>query len=165
MFQLIFAVISIALLAALAGASIFYGGAAFSGSTAKANVSSLVNQGQQIAGAAALFRTDNGGTTPTDIATQLVANDYLQSVPTPPTVGDASTSWGIGTDGTISYVFVRINDDAVPNTCAEVTNQNGGTAAATTAIVDPLTDVILTVGVPYNCVGADATATYFVYRM
>src|SRR3546814_5196795 len=80
MFQLIVAVISIALLAALAGASIFYGGAAFSGSTAKANVSSLVNQGQQIAGAAALFRTDNGGTTPTDIATQLVANDYLQSV-------------------------------------------------------------------------------------
>src|SRR3546814_5373062 len=83
MFQLIVAVISIALLAALAGASIFYGGAAFSGSTAKANVSSLVNQGQQIAGAAALFRTDNGGTTPTDLTTHLVANDYLQSVPTP----------------------------------------------------------------------------------
>src|SRR3546814_1323855 len=90
MFQLTVAVISSVLLAALAGASFFYGGAAFSGSTAKANVSSLVNQGQQIAGAAALFRTDNGGTTPTDIATQLVANDYLQSVPTPPTVGDRS---------------------------------------------------------------------------
>src|SRR3546814_18404836 len=71
----------------------------------------------------------------------------------------------MGTDGTISYVFVSINDDAVPNTCAEVTNQNGGTAAATTAIVDPLTDVILNVGVPYNCVVADATATYFDYRM
>lgn len=159
MFQLIVAVISIALLAALAGASIFYGGAAFSGSTAKANVSSLVNQGQQIAGAAALFRTDNGGTSPTDIVTDLVNNNYLQSAPTPPTVANAS-AWDITETGGVYYVHVAINTDAIGNICAEVTNQNGGTPQNVGT-----SDIELAAGVPYNCVGPEAGPASFVYRM
>jgi len=97
--QLIVAVISIALVAALAIASIFYGGDAFTKSSTKAQVTTLINQGQQIAGAAALFKTDNGYA-PTDIEADLVNGDiqYLANLPT----GTKSTSgnWEISGDAT-----------------------------------------------------------------
>lgn len=82
MFQLIVAVISIALIAALAIASIFYGGDAFTKSSTKAQVTTLINQGQQIAGAAALYKTDGGFIANGEAAvTQLVTDGYLAAVP------------------------------------------------------------------------------------
>lgn len=90
MFQLIVAVISIALIAALAIASIFYGGDAFTKSSEKANVTTLINQAQQIAGAAALFKTDKGVNVYADLVTPynvintstLVTEGYLANAPT-----------------------------------------------------------------------------------
>ena len=58
MFQLIVAVIAIALVIALTLASIFYGGEAFTRSSLKANVAAMVNQAQQISGAHTLYKTD-----------------------------------------------------------------------------------------------------------
>ena len=60
MFQLIVAVISIALVAVLAIASTYYGGTAFTQSQQKAQITALVNAGEQIAGANALYVTDWG---------------------------------------------------------------------------------------------------------
>ena len=48
MFNLIISIISIALVAALALASIYYGGEAFNKGTTDADASTIINQGQQI---------------------------------------------------------------------------------------------------------------------
>lgn len=83
MFQLIVAVISIALVAALAIASIFYGGDAFTKSSERANVTTLINQAQQIAGAAALYKTDNGVDAPGGAVADghALVGDYLSQAP------------------------------------------------------------------------------------
>ena len=124
MFQLIVAVISIALVAALAIASIFYGGDAFTKSSEKAVVTTLINQGQQIAGAAALYKTDNGVNAPTgevDAAHVLVTGDYLSAAPAGTKVTDGN--WSIDADS------ATINFDTTADAasvCAEVVRQGAG---------------------------------------
>jgi hypothetical protein len=101
MFNLIVAVISIALIAAMAVASIYYGGDSFGRSSARAEAATLINQAQQIAGAATLFRIDNsasnvassepacglswagepGGDLSACAVNRLVAGQYLQAIP------------------------------------------------------------------------------------
>lgn len=96
MFQLIVAVIAIALVIALTLASIFYGGSAFTRSSLKANVAAVVNQAQQIAGANVLYRTDNAKDATTVQA--LVSNNYLAEAPVAPAAVSASgATWQIGT--------------------------------------------------------------------
>jgi type II secretory pathway pseudopilin PulG len=82
MFQLIVAVISIALVAALALASIFYGGEAFTRSQLKAQVTTMINQAQQISGAQTLYKTDKGGLVPATVSA--LVPDYLAVAPTAP---------------------------------------------------------------------------------
>jgi hypothetical protein len=104
MFNLIVAVISIALIAAMAVASIYYGGDSFGRSSARAEAATLINQAQQIAGAATLFRLDNsasnvassepacgfswagepGGDLSACAVNRLVAGQYLQAIPSFP---------------------------------------------------------------------------------
>ena len=83
MFSLIVTIISIALVAALAVASIYYGGAAFTQGSAKANASALVAEAQQIAGANDLYANDNAGAFSPDVPT-LVSGSYLSTAPAPP---------------------------------------------------------------------------------
>jgi hypothetical protein len=98
MFNLIIAVISIALIAAMAAASLYYGGDSFSASSARAEVATLINQGQQVSGASALFRIENSGNSvaTTDPAcslgtlsacaiNRLVDGGFLQAIPKFPT--------------------------------------------------------------------------------
>lgn len=80
MFSLIITIISIALVAALAVATIYYGGSAFTQGTAKANAAALVSAGQQINGALTLSANDNGGVRAD--ATSLVTDQYMSAVPT-----------------------------------------------------------------------------------
>jgi hypothetical protein len=134
MFQLIVAVISIALVAALAIASIFYGGEAFTKSSEKANVTALVNQAQQISGAYQLFKTD-AGAAPATIAE--LSPSYLASLPTPPKVATAAAAWDFATVGTgpTARQVVEIElkglsaDVATDSVCLEVARQAGGTGA------------------------------------
>ncbi|WP_315922685.1 hypothetical protein [Mesorhizobium sp. SP-1A] len=131
MFQLIVAVISIALIAALAIASIFYGGDAFTKSSEKATVTTLINQAQQIAGAAALYKTDSGvrAQSITDLDGS-VANSvqYLSQIPggTKVTNNDtaAAGGWQISTDG-YAYIPFLGNADTV-SICEEVVKQRVG---------------------------------------
>ena len=86
MFSLIISIIAIALVAALAGASVYYGGAAFSNNGAKADASTLINHGQQVNGAYQLAIANSDGDVDTALAdadlNQLVTAEYLTAVPT-----------------------------------------------------------------------------------
>jgi len=84
MFSLIITIISIALVAALALATLYYGGSAFNKGAAGATAARLINEGQQVNGAVALYQADVGAgstaTVITDLA-GLVTAGYLSSVP------------------------------------------------------------------------------------
>jgi Flp pilus assembly protein TadG len=84
MFSLIITIISIALVAALAVATIYYGGSAFTNGSARASAATVVSHAQQIAGANTLFANDNSGTYSTSV-TGLRDGGYLSSVPAVPT--------------------------------------------------------------------------------
>lgn len=79
MFSLIISIIAIALVAALALASIYYGGAAFQEGSADAEASTVINQGQQVA--AAVTMADVNGEW-TALSTQEdLKGEYLKEVP------------------------------------------------------------------------------------
>lgn len=84
MFSLIISIISIALVAALAAATVYFGGAAFNKGAAGADASAFINAGQQIAGAFTLADTD--GSDSETLADLSVAdnnnNIYLSQTPT-----------------------------------------------------------------------------------
>jgi len=88
MFSLIITIISVALVAALALATLYYGGAAFNEGRADAEASKIINQGQQVLAAADLYYA-NHGTWPT--VAKMVADGYLKSAPQAqaPAVGNA----------------------------------------------------------------------------
>lgn len=155
MFQLIVAIISIALIAALAAASIFYGGSAFTDSSLKANVTTLVNGGQQISGAQAIYKTDNAGAPQTDIAL-LADGTYLAAVPTPANI--ASGPWVLSEDGTHAVIPLTAGEGA-DKVCELVSTQNNGATAAGT----DATDMVVTGGT-YAC-DAIEDAAFFAFKL
>lgn len=78
MFSLIITIISIALVAALALATLYYGGDAFNKGTAGAEASRLINEGQQVNGAVALAKADAN---PATTLAGLVTAGYLSQLP------------------------------------------------------------------------------------
>ena len=145
MFQLIVAVISIALVAALAIASIFYGGDAFNQGSLKANVTTLVNGGQQISGAQALYKTEHAGVsakhleedataTPPVTADEVLVGEYLNAVPG--ISGAATGEWNLTTDGKIAHVPVLASN--VDEICTEADRQAGNPVVTTWAETAPV---------------------------
>ncbi|PHX04342.1 hypothetical protein [Vibrio splendidus] len=80
MFSLIISIIAIALVAALALASIYYGGAAFQQGSTDAEASTVMNQGQQIQGAITLANVDEKYTAGSTAIADL-APAYLKEAP------------------------------------------------------------------------------------
>lgn len=78
MFSLIITVISLSLVAIIAVATLYYGGAAFTQGHVEARAAKLLNEAQQIQGAATLFQQDRG-VLPTDFAD--LVSLYLTTVP------------------------------------------------------------------------------------
>lgn len=158
MFQLIVSVIAIALVAILAAASIYYGGSAFTNSNTKGAVAALVNSGEQIAGAAALYRVDNT-VAPVDITTLTPASGttYLSGAPVAPKF--ASGQWQLNADGSVAYISIATT--AASQVCAEVLNQNGNHAQTTAAGTAPAVADIPGV---FGCV-AVGTNVAFAYKM
>jgi hypothetical protein len=99
MFQLIVAVIAIALVIALTLASIFYGGEAFTRSSLKANVAAMVNQAQQISGAHTLYKTDYSvsppGATSDARLNELQKQGYLAEIPTAPKIAATDSNGNV----------------------------------------------------------------------
>lgn len=112
MFNLIVAVISIALIAVMAVAGIFYAGSAFSNQTQKTEYATIANAASQIKGAMEIYRSQTGmypagipdegaDVSSTDaLLSYLTAKSYLSSVP--------SGDWVIGS----GYIQRSIEDEA-----------------------------------------------------
>lgn len=133
MFSLIITIISIALVAALALATLYYGGSAFNKGSAGAEASKLINEGQQVNGANAIYNAESGSvTTPITTVTGLVTGTYLAQVPAS-FAGDAVLADG--------YVSKVIADGKI---CTEVNKRAGVDAGATPPVVAPgtLGDVV-----------------------
>lgn len=91
MFNLIVAVISIALIAALAAASFYYGGEAYTEKGKKADYAEIVNGGTQIQAAMDLYKLRNGqypagigadeAAATEELLNRLVSEDYLSGYP------------------------------------------------------------------------------------
>ena len=118
MFSLIITIISVALVAALALATLYYGGAAFNQGRADAEASKIINQGQQVLAAADLYYA-NHGTWPT--VAKMVEDGYLKSAPQAqaPAVGNAmaaSAPWVQVTADVPVYLLTGVETD----TCRSV---------------------------------------------
>ncbi|WP_415912644.1 hypothetical protein [Neptuniibacter sp. QD37_11] len=138
MFSLIISIIAIALVVALAGATLYYGGDAFSKGSAAAQASTLANQGQQIAAAHTLYAVDHGGATMTEASTigDLVTEGYLSAMPTPPTgswaIEDTFDMDGTGTADTAKVLVIAdVQANLSDEVCAEAQKQGGAGAGAT----------------------------------
>lgn len=179
MFNLIVAVISIALVAALAAASIFYGGAAFSSGTAQAQASTLVNNGQQISGAQQLYMIANSGerngvANLTD-ANGLVPN-FLAAVPTPPQ-GVTAGDWTLSEDGTFAYIELDTNPAGSQRSpaaavCDRVDEQGGDIISLADALdgANDAVNDILGADLQFGCavdgdINDAADTAHFVYRL
>jgi len=120
MFSLIISIISIALVAALAAATVYFGGAAFNKGGAGADASTFINGAQQIAGAFTLAETD--GYTVSTIAaladgTATDGEIYLSQVPsykgTALTLDATETNYVTLQTGISVNICEEINDRAV----------------------------------------------------
>lgn len=143
MFALIITIISIALVAALAIASIYYGGTAFSQGTAQAQASTIINQAQQIGAGVTLYENDNGGTAPASVT--ILTPTYLQAQPTPPT--SASAPYALGTNATTVTVDVLST-----NVCLAIEQTVDPSATAISGSADTTQQ--------YQCYGASSPYTF-----
>ena len=141
MFSLIITIISIALVAALAVATIYYGGSAFTQGTAKANASAFVAAGQQVNGALALSANDNGGARAADTAA-LVTSKYLAAAPSV-----AGSSFTVNA----TDVSAPVSSAAV---CVSIAQSAGSTITADTPLAAPDTSK------PYTCSGTTTGAVF-----
>lgn len=130
MFSLIITIISIALVAALALATIYYGGSAFTRGGDAARAAQLINEGQQINGAFTLARADvqaGGGTVPATLA-DLVAANYLSQAP---------NGWAVG----VAPLAGSVVQEVSAGVCDEIVEKGGSATFA---------------GGQYGCVSVDA---------
>lgn len=136
MFSLIITIISIALVAALAVATIYYGGDAFNQGTTKAKASTIVNHAQQIAGANTLYKSNTGGFA-LDVAALASAGGYLA---TTPVNQDLSTTYAVSNTNVVTATIAgasfevcqKVNEvagiaSAAAKTLAEGPNSGTGT--------------------------------------
>jgi len=128
MFSLIITIISIALVAVLALASIYYGGNAVGQGSDSARASQLINEGQQLQGLAAMSTAQ--GNTVTAVADLVTTGHLSQAVP----------GWNV--DGAAFVRAAAVGDETLTvAACAEVNNRSnaapaGGYADVAAALAD-----------------------------
>lgn len=122
MFSLIITIISIALVAALAVATLYYGGSAWSDGQVNAQAGTLLNQAQQIAGAVEIFRAQTGQW-PTAIGDLTTNGEYLRNLPTPVAT---SSAWALST-GATAATLTGINTEV----CEKIDDRNLGDVVCT----------------------------------
>ena len=147
MFSLIISIIAIALVAALALASIYYGGAAFQEGSTDAEASTVINQGQQIQGAVTLADVDEKWDALSTEAT--LVGDYLKEVPSV-----RANSWTIGAGETqAELILVESVDDNydLVEVCTAI-NEEAGLGNGTITQAD--------ITGQFGCITASSTAVY-----
>ncbi len=149
MFSLIITIISIALVAALALATLYYGGDAFNRGSAAAVASQLINEGQQVNGAVAIYKADRAADSSiaavTDLAGLAGMDGYLSQVP-----GSFA-----GTTTLASGAATAVTTTA--EVCEEVNKRAGHTGAITAADVDAAPGV-------YGCGTINSVANTFYFK-
>ncbi len=125
MFSLIISIIAIALVAALAGASVYYGGSAFNEGTAGADASTLINGGQQINGAAAIAESKGVEVT----AMTDLEGEYLSQVPS--FKGEVFTA-----DGSVALLADTATNDVITSKICEEINTRAGKDTPETPYAD-----------------------------
>lgn len=128
MFSLIITIISIALVAALAVATIYYGGDAFNQGSSKAKASTVVNQAQQIVGANTLLRANTGSYGST--VAELTAGGYLAAAP-----ATENLTWSeaaLAADNELTGTGSALTDEV----CAKVNEVAGRASTVPTAKQD-----------------------------
>lgn len=130
MFSLIITVISIALVTALALATIYYGGSAYKSGQADASAAKAVLQSQQLLGAAEVFYAAQNRWP--DSLAEMVSLNYLQSIPVATldsgslVMGEAlaaGTAWQLPVAGQPTFTLAFPGNDAA---CQAVNNKTRG---------------------------------------
>lgn len=146
MFSLIISIISIALVAALAAATVYFGGSAFNKGGAGADASTFVNAGQQISGAFTLAETDGvigGGAEQVNSVADLTP-DYLAQQP--------SYKGSLFVLDATDTTYVK---QVVPaNVCEEVNKRANGVDASGNVVAVTAVEGL------YGCVTDSTTAFY-----
>ncbi len=144
MFSLIISIIAIALVAALALASIYYGGEAFNKGTADADASTIINQGQQVQAAVTMQQVAKD----TDVTAMqdLVDHDYLQEVP-----AFEGTKWALPASG-VEYVTL---DRVLTKDVCDAVNKKAGLGEDTDGQIHQAAGTGL-----FGCAAADKKAFY-----
>lgn len=156
MFSLVITVISIALVAALAIATLYFGGSAFDKGKSRAEASKILLQGQQLIGAADLFYNDNRRW-PETLDELTFEGKYLKQVPVAEAAAltnavAAPATWTMPVRGHPTFIL----STASPEVCADV-NLSGSLrkrAIATKAYQ----------GLVAQCFGGSTTTLQTVFR-
>jgi hypothetical protein len=111
MFSVIITVISIALVAALTLATVYFGGDTFLQGKPEAEAARYINEGQQVSAAIRLYQAENQGQLPGDLNADLVGH-YLKDMP------EAGANWDIASDAIVKAV-------ANAETCETVNKRAG----------------------------------------
>lgn len=118
MFSLVIVIVSIALVAALALATLYYGGSSLNKGSGTADAAQLINTGQQISSALLLRDTDVvAGALPSGTVTlaSLEAGGYLRQPP---------QGWSVGCSGGLCQVQKPLGPDA-EEACRSVNAKSG----------------------------------------
>lgn len=159
MFQLIIAILSIALIATLAIASVYYGGEAFTSGTAKAGAATVVSQAQQISAADVLYQSTHAGAHAADVSA-LVSGNYLQSSPqVPDNIGQ-----DLKLDQATGLVYGQIANKGI---CTQINAQLGVDTIPSATSSSP-SDIEAAISEQYGCAstggGGNGTTYYFAYK-
>jgi hypothetical protein len=156
MFSLIITIISIALVAAIAVATLYYGGSQFSQGTAKAQADQIISGAQQIAGANTLYANNvGGGKYDGSGVGDLVTQGFLSATPTVATsVGGSFTLQG----GTAANTVQLLLSSTAPAVCAAIEKASGSMSASASATTAPNTTQSSTA--QYDCWNASGTYTF-----
>lgn len=141
MFSLIISIIAIALVAAIALASIYYGGEAFQTGTVDAAASTVVNQGQQVQAAVQMASLDKSVTIST--AKDLVDSNFLKEIPK-----FDGNSWVLDLSNGVAKVVVSSVE-----ICDEIIDKNDTSASIGTAAGKET----------FGCYSDDGGTTYTAY--
>jgi len=141
MFSLIISIISIALVAALAAATVYFGGAAFNKGGAGADASAFVNAGQQVAGAFTLATTDNFNAT----TVASLAPLYLAQVP--------AYKGNVLVLDTNDVNYVTATNDITADVCTEINKRANGSVDGVVKAVDDVDGL-------FGCVTTEKKAFY-----
>jgi len=176
MYNLIVAMMSIALIAITGYSALFFGGGKFArgaaGNTARAHAVTLVNNAQQVAGAQRVYAIRHAGGYATSYEI-LLESGHLSAIPQLP-VGAVTDGWSMSPDGRVGMIPLNMERPGQTGSPADRICEQmpflGGTPFVAAADILPVYDDLSDAGLWFGCVtntGATsvetATAVWFVH--